>query len=178
MNIVIVYGTTEGQTRTIAERLADGLRAHGFVVDVDDARTARPAFTAYDAVIVGASVHMGKHDKQVVRRVRENRTTLESLPSAFFSVSLAAHGDDGEAQRYVEEFQKETGWRPARVATFAGALRYTAYGFVKRHLMRRIAHTKPGDLGVDFSRDYDYTDWDAVDRFAEEVAAELASRAG
>jgi len=178
MKILILYGTTEGQTRTIAERLADGLRAHGFVVDVGDAGSAPPSFAAYDAAIVGASVHLGKHDKRVVSLVRENRATLVSLPTAFFSVSLAAHGDDSQAQRYVEEFQKETGWQPGRVATFAGALRYTTYGFAKRHLMRRIARTKPGDLGLDLNRDYVYTDEAAVDRFAEEVAAELSSRAG
>jgi menaquinone-dependent protoporphyrinogen oxidase len=53
----------------------------------------------YDAVVVGASIHMGKHDKHVVKFVQKNRDTLERLPSAFFSVSLAAYGDTHEARR-------------------------------------------------------------------------------
>ena len=59
------------------------------------------------------------------------------LPSAFFSVSLAAHGDTEEAEGYVEEFEQQTGWRPARIALFGGALPYTHYGFVKRHMMKK-----------------------------------------
>jgi len=57
-----------------------------------------------------------------VEFVQKNRDTLERLPSAFFSVSLAAHGDTEEAEGYVERFEQETGWRPARVALFGGAL--------------------------------------------------------
>ena len=42
----------------------------------------------YDGVIVGGSIHMGKHQDHVVDFVRANRFALERLPSAFFSVSL------------------------------------------------------------------------------------------
>jgi menaquinone-dependent protoporphyrinogen oxidase len=91
---------------------------------------------------------MGKHDKSVSDYVRKNRVALERLPSALFSVSLAAHGDTEEAENYVEQFETETGWRSARVALFGGALLYTQYGFLKRHLMKKIARDKPGDLGT------------------------------
>ena len=79
---------------------------------------------------------------------------LERLPSAFFSVSLAAHGDTAEAESYVEEFEQDTGWRPTVVALFGGALLYTEYGFLNRHVMKKIARDKPGNLGTDTSRDY------------------------
>jgi hypothetical protein len=99
--------------------------------------------------------------------VRNNRVALERLPSAFFSVSLAAHGDIDNAQSYVDEFEQETGWRPAKVALFGGALLYTQYGFVKRHheadRPRQARH-----LGTDTSRDYVYTEWDGVKRFVED----------
>jgi menaquinone-dependent protoporphyrinogen oxidase len=116
---------------------------------------------------------MGKHDKHVVQFVQKNLDTLGRVPTAFFSVSLAAHGDTEEAQGYVEQFETETGWRPDMVALFGGALLYTQYGFFKRHLMKKIAQDKPGVLGVDLSRDYVYTEWDAVKRFAEHFADRL-----
>ena len=59
---------------------------------------------------------------------------------------------------------------------FSGALLYTQYGFLKRRLMKRIAGDKPGDLGTDVSRDYVYTEWDGVTRFAEDFLDELAPR--
>jgi menaquinone-dependent protoporphyrinogen oxidase len=34
--------------------------------------------------------------------------------------------------------------------------------------MKKIARDKPGDLGTDTSRDYVYTEWDGVRRFAED----------
>jgi menaquinone-dependent protoporphyrinogen oxidase len=42
-------------------------------------------------------------------------------------------------------------------------------------MMRKIARDKPGNLGVDLSRDYVYTEWDGVKRFAEHFAAGLRS---
>ena len=74
-------------------------------------------------MIVGGSIHMGKHQDHVVDFVRANRFALERLPSAFFSVSLAArrHGD---AEAYVANFEQQTGWRPTKVGLFSGALLY------------------------------------------------------
>ena len=171
--ILIPYGTTEGQTAKIAEVIADLIGEMGHEADVLDIKRADTVPDGYDAVILGASIHMGKHDKHVVEFVRKNHDTLERLPSAFFSVSLAAYGDTKEAEGYVDQFEDETGWRPDQVALFGGALLYTHYGFIKRRMMKRIAKDKPGHLGVDTSRDYVYTEWDAVTRFAEHFAEKL-----
>ncbi|MFZ5849023.1 MAG: flavodoxin domain-containing protein [Actinomycetota bacterium] len=173
--IFLTYGTTEGQTAKIAEFVSDVLRGHGHDVTMLEVKDAHAITDDYDAVIVGSSIHMGKHDKHVVDFVRQNQDTLTRVPTAFFSVSLAAHGDPAEAEGYVEQFEQETGWRPGKVALFGGALLYTQYGFIKRHMMKKIASAKPGELGTDVSRDYVYTEWDGVKRFAEHFAAELES---
>lgn len=173
----ITFGTTEGQTAKIAEFISDVLRDHGHDVTMLDVKdTAGTVPDGYDGVMVGASIHMGKHDKHVVDFVRRNQDTLARLPSAFFSVSLAAHGDTTEAEGYVAQFEQETGWRPDKVALFGGSLLYSQYGFIKRHMMKRIARDKPGNLGIDLSRDYVYTEWDGVKRFAEHFATDLDSK--
>lgn len=174
--IYLPYSTGEGQTAKIAEYIADVVRAHGHEAQTADIlRSENTVPSGCDGVIVGASIHMGKHDKHAVDYVRTNRTVLEQLPSALFSVSLAAHGDPVEAEGYVEEFEQATGWRPARVALFGGALLYTQYGFLKRHLMKKIASGKPGNLSTDVSHDYVYTEWDGVRRFAEDFLDGLTS---
>ena len=173
--ICIAYATHEGQTAKIAEYIADVIRAHGHEAETLDLRTSgRGSPSGYDAIIVGSSIHMGRHDRHATSYVKQHRATLERLPSALFSVSLAAHGDEHEAEKYVERFEEETSWHPARVALFSGALLYTEYGFIKRALMKKIAGDKPGSLGADTSRDYVYTEWDGVKTFAEDVLAELA----
>ena len=170
--ILIAYGTSEGHTAKIAQYLADVIRGQGhetYAVDVQRAKAGQP--DGYDGVIVGASVHMGRHERWVADYVRQNRDTLEGLPSAFFSVSLAARDNTDEARKevdgYIERFVQQTGWRPRKIGRFAGALLYTQYGFFKRWIMRKIARDK-GSPDIDISRDYVYTDWHGVRRFAEE----------
>ena len=172
--IYIPYGTVEGQTAQIADYMAELIRAHGHQAEPADLKHAGDTLPGgYDGVIVAASVHVGKHEGHVTDFVKKNRGELERLPSALVSVSLAAHGDEAEAEGYVEKFEANTGWRPGHVGLFAGALLYTQYGFIKRHLMKKIAKDK-GSLDTDTSRDYVYTEWDGVQRFTEDFLARLA----
>jgi menaquinone-dependent protoporphyrinogen oxidase len=167
--ILIAYGTTDGHTARIAEYLADVFRGRGHEAAAVDLKRSRDAsLDGYDAVIVGGSIHMGKHDEHVRGFVRRNRVGLERLPSAFFSVSLAAHGDMENARAYVENFEQEMGWQPTQIGFFGGALLYRQYGFLKRLMMKKIVRDKPGNLSLDTSRDHEYTEWDEVKRFAED----------
>jgi menaquinone-dependent protoporphyrinogen oxidase len=50
-------------------------------------------------------------------------------------------------------------------------LLYTRYGVLKRWAMRRIVAKAGGD--TDTSRDYEYTNWDEVVRFARAFAEGL-----
>jgi menaquinone-dependent protoporphyrinogen oxidase len=51
---------------------------------------------------------------------------------------------------------------------FRGALQYSKYGPIKRRVVQAFAAV--GGHDTDTSRDYDYTDWKAVDRFATAFA--------
>jgi menaquinone-dependent protoporphyrinogen oxidase len=174
--ILIAYGTSEGQTARIADHLAKVIRGRGLDAEsLNLSRSSDVSLDAYDAVIIGGSIHMGKHQEEVADFVRQNRADLESLPSAFFSVSLAANGDAANAEAYVENFVQLTGWRPAKVGLFSGALLYRQYGFLKRSMMKRIVRDKPG-MSTDTSRDHLYTDWDQVTRFGEDFVERLVSK--
>jgi menaquinone-dependent protoporphyrinogen IX oxidase len=54
----------------------------------------------------------------------------------------------------IAAFQQETVWHPQSVASFAGALAYSKYGFLKRLVMKRIARQAGGE--TDTSHDYEY----------------------
>ena len=146
--ILIVYGTTEGQTRKITQRIAAELEKLGHSVEARDSTTiAEPlAEGAFDAVMVGASVHEGRHQAAVRHFVSANLGVLERLPTAFFSVSLVAASPDPEdrkdAETLIGAFCESTGWRPTLTHSIAGALRYTEYDFFKRWILKLIApHT-------------------------------------
>jgi menaquinone-dependent protoporphyrinogen oxidase len=174
---LILYATAEGQTARIAERIARTLRSRGHAADTRPAGEVRADLDTlgYDGVIVGASIHYGRHPRYLGSLVRRQRAALEGRPSAFFSVSLSAGGPGAKpeaARRYLEAFLRQSGWRPQQSATFAGALPYSRYGAFKRLLM--IAFVGLGGGDTDASRDYEYTDWDAVERFADTFAKRLS----
>jgi len=177
--ILIVYGTTHGQTEKVARRVADRLRAAGHIVTLTDADELPRFLSArdFEAVAVGSSVTFGKHQRCVRRFVRAQCDALNQRPTAFFSVSGSAAGRTdaqwAEAQRCIDEFLRETGWRPQQVASVAGAMAYTKYNPLLRWLIRRIAEKNGGP--TDTSRDHEMTDWAQVDRFADAFEATLVA---
>ena len=67
VSILVSYGTGEGQTATVADRIGDVFadRGHDATVMNVDELPADFDCEAYDAVLVGASIHMGKHQPAV-----------------------------------------------------------------------------------------------------------------
>jgi menaquinone-dependent protoporphyrinogen oxidase len=168
LRILIAYDTTEGQTRTIAQHVVDAIVRSGKEVQVIDIRRPPTGFTldGFDAILIGASIHMSKHSRQLSEFVRRHIARLNAVHSGFFSVSLSAAGSEKEradASHFVEELLQETGWNPAIKATIAGGLLYREYGFLKRWMMKKIAREAGKD--TDTSKNHEYTDWNAVDMF-------------
>ena len=180
-SFLILYGTGEGQTATVAERIATTISERGHEASAVDVRDRPDSFTldAYDAVVVGASIHVGKHQDEVRDFVTANGDALSGIPTAFFQLSLssATEAKREEAAGYVESFVTDTGWHPDRIGQFGGALRFSEYGFLKRLVMKRIAKDLLADER-DPGGDVEFTDWDAVDAFAADVAAFVEGRLG
>jgi menaquinone-dependent protoporphyrinogen oxidase len=187
--ILVIYASREGQTQRVAEHVGATLRARGWKADVLDAAHLPSDFrlSSYDGVILGASVHRGQHEKEMIQFVQKHREELDRMPAAFLSLSLSEAGAEmkdaptesraqaaADVQRTLKDFYATTGWQPKRVHPVAGALLYTQYNFLLRLVMRLIARQAGGD--TDTSRDYEYTDWEALDRFVDEFAAGLGMR--
>jgi menaquinone-dependent protoporphyrinogen oxidase len=178
--VLVLFATREGQTEKIARRMTAVLEAKGHRVDVRDVeRTSRELdLRRYQVIFIGSPVRVGSYLPSVARFVQAQRESLKQVPSAFFSVSLAVaphrgeRKSDGRAEtmRVVEKLTRKTGWSPRRIELLAGALPYSRYNFLVRFVMRRISAAAGGD--TDTSRDYEYTDWSAVDRFASEFVDE------
>ena len=171
-SVLIVYGTTEGQTRKIAEYIAHNLEDRGVQLDLVDSATASAALTqpVYVAAIACGSVHQHKFQGALVHFLLENKAWLNGIPTAFVSVSLAAAMKDeqssAELTEVVEAFYRDTGWTPAITHHVAGALRYSQYDYFKRLIMKLIAKHQGGD--TDTTCDHEYTDWSDLGRFVDE----------
>jgi menaquinone-dependent protoporphyrinogen oxidase len=173
--ILLTYHSHDGQTTKIAGHLKLRLREHGLEVDDVEAGHAPPP-DGYDAVVVGDSIRLGRHSRSLTRYLRRQRDALQRVPVALFQVSMTSATHDAEhaaeSERLLARLVDATGLRPAVTAAFAGALRYSEYGWVTQRVMRSIARREGN--ATDMTRDHEYTDWQAVDAFAAEVA-KLAS---
>jgi menaquinone-dependent protoporphyrinogen oxidase len=175
--VLIVYGTTEGQTAKISRHIGGVLEESGHTVELVDAHKLPAGLKVndFDGALVGASMHASKHDRRIRDFIKANHAALDEIPSSFFSVSLTAaeprEEDKAGLYRLISEFFDETGWHPERVGVIAGALLYTQYGFIKRMLMKMVM--KRGGKPTDTSQDYEYTDWDDVTQYAREFSSSL-----
>ena len=188
MRAAIFFATREGQTRKIAEHIAQALRAHAVGSDIRDTKDVRPPveWSKYTMAWIVASVHAGHHEAEMVKFVRQYRDDLERLNAVFLSVTLSEAGAENlqapperreqsarDAQRMIDGFLKDTGWHPSRSLPVAGALAYTRYNWLVRWLMKRIARTQGAP--TDTSRDHEFTQWPVLDRFVNDVVEEAAA---
>jgi menaquinone-dependent protoporphyrinogen oxidase len=175
--ILVVYGTTYGQTERIARRIGRGLAQAGHDPRLERGeRVDVAALDTCDAVVVAASVLFGRHQPYIVDLVRRHADRLNALPTAFVSVCANADSADAsrrtEARGYVDALLHRTGWRPVDTRSVAGAIAYTRYNLLLRWVMKRIC--RRSGLPTDTSRDHELTDWSAVDAFARDFAGRLA----
>ncbi len=180
MNFLIVYATTEGQTRKIAQFAADRIKVHNHAADLIDATEADAAtvkLRGYDGVIIAGSLHIGKFQASIADFVKARHQTLNGMRSMFLAVSLAAASKDADDVKGLADcerrFLADAGWTPGEIHNAAGAFRYTQYDFFKRWGMKLIAYQK--GVSTDTSRDLELTDWvaltNAVDGFVATVEA-------
>ncbi|MDX1345631.1 MAG: flavodoxin domain-containing protein [Sedimenticolaceae bacterium] len=181
MRILIAYASLEGQSEKIAHRIGETLEHSGAEPLYVNTREHPEAPWPRDCngLIAGGPLHREHHPQELGQWLENHRSDWAELPTAFFSVSLSAASDRqqdlDDAQRVMQEFLDEIGMDPDMTATIAGALKYSRYGFFKKRIMRNIVK-KSGGKELDMSRDYEYTDWNQVDRFATEFLASIARK--
>jgi menaquinone-dependent protoporphyrinogen oxidase len=175
--IAVVFATHHGHTRVIAEHIADACKARGHEVTLTDlSRGQVAALDRCDAALLISPIHIEKHDPKLVALARSERSRLDAIPSALVTISLTqtaaqdpsrSPADRAQAtaalDKVVERFVADSGWRPREVCRVAGRLAYREYGFFTRFVMRRISKKSGGS--TDTSRNHEYTDWGALNRF-------------
>jgi len=186
MKAAIFYATREGHGKHVAEHIAESLREQRFDVDVCNVKDSPELIDTqpYQAAFVVASVHLGRHEREIVRFVKSHRLDLVRLGAPFLSLTLSEAGAEdpaappekrraaaADAQRMIDLFVQETGWRPAYVLPVAGALTYSKYNFFIKMVMKAISRRAGGP--TDTSRDYDFTDWAALDRFVRRAITQV-----
>jgi len=173
--VLLLCSSTDGQTRRICERLARMLEDAGADVAlrmIADAERTAPA--DFDLAVIGARIRYGRTDARVIDFAHRHATTLQSMPSAYFSVNIVARKpgkDRADSNPYVRAFLRASGWRPGRVDVFAGRLDYPRYPFIDRLVIRLIMRMTGGPTRRDTV--IEYTDWQRVESFGRALCVDL-----
>ncbi|MDJ0640125.1 MAG: flavodoxin domain-containing protein [Paracoccaceae bacterium] len=164
MNVLVIYGTVEGQTKKIAEFVADHCRSEDHTVEIFD--TATDPVTAsvkdFDKVVLAASVHERRHPRDFEAFVSGYQDDLAERDTMMLSVSLNAAFPAGmeEAQDYLVEMKMRTGLEPIAELLVAGAVRQATYDYYAKQVLQ---HVVLRDHDFDPTKgDYEFTDWDAL----------------
>lgn len=175
--ILLLHKGVYGHALKISERLRDGLAARG------DSTVVRPLDEGaadggeFDAIVIGASIRHGKHNPAVMEFIRAQLPLLNTKPSAFFSVNLVARKpakNTPETNPYARKFLAQSPWKPTIAAVFGGVLDYQRYGPFDRYAIRFIMKLTGGP--TDLHTNTEFTDWDAVQRFAASISRIAADK--
>jgi menaquinone-dependent protoporphyrinogen oxidase len=179
VNILIAYGTTEGQTRKIVEWATKYIRDRGHAVlfyNSADELESHLDLNVFQAFVIAASVHQEQHQKAIKNFATAHRELLNVRLSAFISVSLSAVLEETrpEAQSYVDRFVSLTGWQPHMTLLLGGALRFTEYDYFQEQVVKFIV-IKRG-LASATGSDREFTDWNLLASFLDEFLERAAAR--
>src|SRR6187402_2344356 len=107
MRALVVYASSYGATKGIAERVAETIRAERVDVDLVSADDPMLLETgAYDAFVIGSAIHAGHWLKPAVHFVRSNRPLLKGAPVWLFSSGPIGDKAVGEPQPDPKEIDE------------------------------------------------------------------------
>ena len=167
---LIIYSTTDGQTKLICEKIKNISRFSDKTKIISIYEAENENLLPYEIIIIGASIRYGKHNPAVLNFVKENIKTLTEKKSAFFSVNVVARKSEKnlpETNPYMIKFLKLVKWNPNKKAVFAGKIDYPKYGFFDRQIIRLIMFITKGP--TDTSKSYEFTDWSKVSDFVSQM---------
>ncbi len=177
MKVAIVYQSPYGQTKKIAQQIKKNMvfesqfKDNVHLFEVTDAHTPVEIYGPIDIYIIGFPVYMGKFPKGLLKWVFKNHSLLQEKRLGFFMVSLNAADTRYQARKaddlLLRKLIQKTELVPDFITSFAGALHYTKYGFIKKLILKKISHAAGGP--TDTKQNHELTDWKAVEEFSRVV---------
>ncbi|MDJ0954538.1 MAG: flavodoxin domain-containing protein [Acidimicrobiia bacterium] len=174
MKVLVAYASRHGATAGIAKRIAERMKASGVDAVAEEVTGLRDV-SAYDAYVVGSAAYMFRWLKEATRFVKRNARTLEERPLWLFSSGPTGTDLVDEKGRDIfeamrpKEFETFRNLAPIDTKVFFGAWKGNEEpkGAAERFL-NLMPESWKEDIPVG-----DFRDWDAIDAWADEIAAYL-----
>jgi menaquinone-dependent protoporphyrinogen oxidase len=161
VTVLVAYASKRGSTREVAEAVAASLRDRGWAVDVRPASEVDDT-TPYGAVVLGAAIYMGRLHKDARKLLKDHRGALVARTFAAFAMGPTTLSDEevAGARRQLDKSLDQAGVVPDATAIFGGVIDPTKFKFPLNRLPAADAR-----------------DWEAIHRWAGDVAAAIERHA-
>jgi menaquinone-dependent protoporphyrinogen oxidase len=170
----LFYATRDGQSRRIAERMAERLAEHEIETLPKDLRVQQPSqsvLESTDLVVIVAAIRYGK----ILPEARDFLAAYQKLQRkpklVFLVVNLTSRKpgkETPEGSVYIRKAIKQYELEPAFARAIPGRLDYQRYTWRDRQLIRFIMLLTGGP--TDPRTSIEYTPWNVVDDIAQKVA--------
>jgi menaquinone-dependent protoporphyrinogen oxidase len=167
--VLIAYASKYGSAAEVAREIGTVLTQAGFSIEVLPVQQVRD-LGKYQAVVLGTSIRMEKPLKPVIEFATRFGAELSAKPLALFSLGVAMRNDTPENRDKTRAFLAPLLAlipRPVRIGFFGGKVDYRKIGSLWRFI---ASHDQTGLM-----EEGDWRDWDAIRRWAEDIAPLLAS---
>ena len=172
MRVLVVYASTYGSTKGIAERIAYTLNESGHQAAAVST-SAAGRLDGYDAYVIGSAAYMFSWLKEARDLIRKNTALLSTKPVWLFSSGPIGTNTKDAQGRDMRETTV-----PKEIAEFKSAIQprdhhvfWGAFDHRKLSLTHRMVYSVPALKKV--LTDGDYRDWDEIDAWAKGIAASL-----
>ena len=163
--VLVAYASKYGATKQIAEKIGEVLFRAGLSADVLPAEQVKDP-NAYQAVVLGSAVYIGKWRKQAAKFLKENEKILAERPVWLFSSGPAGEGDPVELLQgwtFPDALQPIADRiQPRDIAVFHGDVNVEKVNFIERAMIKNVE----SPVG-------DFRDWEAITTWATVIAQAL-----
>jgi menaquinone-dependent protoporphyrinogen oxidase len=159
MKVLIAYASKHGSTQEIANAIAEELRASRLDVETHDVDEVKNT-GSYGALVLGSAIYMGNWLPEARRFVERHAAKLPPHVWLFSSGPLGDPPIPKGGLPKESELLRQTHAHGHR--TFAGELDLSELGLAEK-LITKAVKAPAGD----------YRDWDAIRRWAREIASAL-----
>ena len=164
--ILVTYASKYGATREIAEKIGEDLRLGGLGVDVLPVTDVREV-DAYQAVVLGSAIYIGKWQKEAEAFLKDNERSLADRPVWIFSSGPSGEGDP---LKLVEGVLVPANLKPITdriqprdITIFHGNINLKKINGLEKFAVKNVVKKPFGD----------YRDWNMIATWANGIVAAL-----
>jgi menaquinone-dependent protoporphyrinogen oxidase len=160
--VLIAYSSKAGSTSEVARAIGDVLSKSGADVTVEQIKNVKD-LSAYQAVVVGSLIRMGRWVPEAKNFVEKNQAILSNVPTAIFTACDTMKEDTDEKRAvvagYIEPVLQFV--KPVENGMFAGKMDTNKLSFIDRTIINMMAKGEDPNA--------DYRDWGKINAWAEKL---------